>query len=84
MKTTIINEIIFVFGNPFQKVRELAEQYNITVVGTNDPEMLIEQLKCSNDCNPSSGLISFTLFSCSPRVVNLFLSDRDLILSISF
>ena len=51
MKTISINGVIFVYGNPLQRVREMAEKYNITVVGTSDPSMLIYEMKNCNDAN---------------------------------
>lgn len=51
MKTTQIKNVIFVYGNPLQKVRDLAGAYNLTVIGTNDPTMLQNELQNANDAS---------------------------------
>ena len=51
MKTTQIKSVIFVYGNPLQKVRDLANAYNLTVIGTNDPTMLQNELQNANDAS---------------------------------
>lgn len=44
-----IQDIIFVFGNPIRKIESMAKDYNLTIVGTNTPSKLINELKTAND-----------------------------------
>lgn len=58
MKTAYTKGVIFVFGNPLQKVKELAKKYKITVIGTNDPTMLQSELTNANDADNYYFIIS--------------------------
>ena len=49
METLKTKDLIFVFGNPIRKIESMAKEYNITVLGTNSPQNLINEIYTSND-----------------------------------
>lgn len=45
----VVRDIIFVFGNPITKIQAMANAYDISIVGTNNPARLVEELQNAND-----------------------------------